>query len=80
MEEHKINQTPDNIEGFSIASMVLGIISLVFFCLWFISIPCGILAIIFGAKSLNGPKKGMATAGLVTGIVALSILVILFIF
>ena len=34
--------------GFSIAALVLGIIAIVLCCIWYISIPCGILAIIFG--------------------------------
>lgn len=34
-----------------IASLVLGIISIVTFLFWYITLPCGILAIVFGVKS-----------------------------
>ena len=41
-------------KGLSIASMVLGIVSIVFFCFTYLSIPCAILAVIFG---FVGKKK-----------------------
>lgn len=68
-------------KGFCIASMVLGIICLVFFCVWYLSIPCGILAIIFGILGVKSTSKGMAIAGLITGSIGLvvSILIIIFI-
>ncbi len=64
-------------KGFCITSMVLGIIALVFFCVWYISIPCAILAIIFGVLGIKTIHKGMAIAGLVTGIIGLVIWAIL---
>lgn len=68
-------------KGFCIASMVLGIVCLVFFCVWYLSIPCGILAIIFGILGIKSKTKGMAIAGLITGSIGLviSILIIIFI-
>lgn len=60
-------------KGLCIASMVLGIITLVLFCVWYISIPCGILAIIFGALGVKTIDKGMAIAGIVTGAIGLFI-------
>ncbi len=57
--------------GLSIAAMILGIVSLVFWCYWPISIICGILALIFGIIRMKKPNgKGMAIAGFVTGLVA----------
>lgn len=69
-------------KGFCIASMVLGIIALVFFCIWYVSIPCAILAIIFGVLGIKSTGKGMAIAGLITGSIGLvvSILIIVFLF
>jgi len=66
-----------NSKGFRIASLVLGIVSLVIFCIWYLSIPCAILAIVFSvlAKKKSG-KSGMTTAGLVLGIVTLAILAV----
>lgn len=60
-------------KGLCIASMVLGIVSLVLFCLWYISIPCGILSIIFGIVGIKTIDKGMAIAGIVTGAIGLFI-------
>lgn len=71
-------------KGFCIASLVLGIVALVFFCLWYISIPCGILAIIFGILGIKTVNKGMAIAGLITGsiglVISVLIIIALFIF
>jgi uncharacterized membrane protein len=64
-------------KGFGITSMVLGIIAIVFWCLYFISIPCAILAIIFGAIGLKKDGRGMAVAGLVLGIISLVVWVAL---
>lgn len=70
--------------GMSIASLVLGILSLVLCCnpvkvLGVVIIPvqfvCSLLAIIFAAISLKKPPKGFAIAGLVTGIVSMALFV-----
>ena len=67
--------------GFSVTSMVLGIVGLVTFCLWYLSILCGILAIVFGVVAKKKEEKnGMATAGLVMGIIIVALWVILLIF
>lgn len=54
-------------QGFGIASMILGIISLALFCSC-VNILLAIAAIIFGIIQLATPgsKKGMAVAGLIT--------------
>lgn len=58
--------------GFGIASLVLGILSILLFCTC-INWLTGILAIIFGIVQLvKGGKKGLAVGGIVTA--ALSIL------
>ncbi len=66
----------------AIASLVLGIISLVlsFFGLGMISVFTVIIGIILGVLGRKDPeKKGMATAGLVCSIIALVIGVIMWI-
>lgn len=79
-EENKTVETPaQESKGLSIASMVLGIISVVLFCIWYISVPCAILAIVFGIIGKKKGGRGMATAGLVLGIVALAILAVMYI-
>ena len=76
--ETKVKEEPTKErKGFCIAAMVLGIIALVFFCVWYISIPCAILAIVFGVLGIKTIHKGMAIAGLVTGIIGLVIWAIL---
>lgn len=65
-------------KGLGVASMVLGIISLVLFCIWYIAIPCGIVAACLGGASVNkakavGQKNGLATAGIVCSCIALGI-------
>ena len=80
----KVEEPKKDRKGFCIASMVLGIIALVLFCVFYISIPCAILAIIFGILGIKSTGKGMAVAGLVTGsiglIVSIAIIVFAFIF
>lgn len=66
-------------KAFAIASMVLGILSVIMCCcIEYISIILGVLAIVFYAidKKNNGKSNGMAIAGLVCGIVGLSLSVI----
>ena len=62
--EEKNEVINEEKKGMSIASMVLGIVGLIIFAL-----PCGILAIIFSILGKKNGGKGMATAGLVLGII-----------
>ncbi|MHC4443001.1 MAG: DUF4190 domain-containing protein [Planctomycetota bacterium] len=68
--------------GMAIASMVLGIVGLALFCLWYVSIPCAILAIVLGAIARKkategtGGGKGKATAGIVCGAISIGIVVL----
>lgn len=64
-------------KGLSIASMVLGIVALVCCCIWYISIPCSILAIVFAIIGKKKGGKGMATAGLVLGIISVALYALL---
>ena len=79
VEEAKtIEQEPvDNRKGLSISSMVLGICSIVFCSHFFISVACGVLAIIFGLKGKKRAGVKMATAGFITGIIGLCLEVVL---
>ena len=68
--------------GMAIASLVLSIVSLALFCLWFVSIPCAIVAIVLGiiarGKASRGEAggKGMATAGMVIGIITIAVVLV----
>ncbi len=82
-EEPKVEvvkeETEKDKKGFSIAALVLGIIAIVLCCVWYISVPCGILAIIFGIIGIKSSKKGMSIAGLITGAIGLVISIIMFV-
>lgn len=66
-------------QGLAIASMVCGILSLLSWCLWCLSGPLALVAIVLGhvasSKAKADPSrfggKGMATAGLITGYLGL---------
>ena len=67
--------------GSSIASLVLGLISLL--CAWFgygalISIITGIIGIILGIKGNKIQQTGMGTAGIVLSIIGLVLSIIVF--
>lgn len=61
--------------GLGIASLVLGIVSAVGFCLWPVSFAAGVLALIFGLIGRNKVRRGEATnpghalAGIICGAV-----------
>jgi len=65
----------------SVAALVLGIVSFVLSCVYYISIPAAIVGLILGIISIKGNKggKGMAIAGIIlSGIGLLFALVIVF--
>jgi hypothetical protein len=74
---------PAPSSGLSIASMVLGIVSLVLFCFWYVSIPCAIIAIVLGfiargkVKAGTGGAGGMAMAGIVCASISILLAVLL---
>lgn len=72
-------EVPQGGKGLSIASMVLGIVAVVFgCCFYYVSIPCGVIGLILGAMSLSKKKagKGMAITGLVLSIVAIALSIV----
>ncbi len=77
-ENNTVN-APVEKKGMSIAALVLGIVSVVLFCFSYVSIPCAILAIIFGILGKKKGGAGMAKAGLVLGIIALAIVILVWI-
>ncbi len=70
-------------KGMAIASMVLGLVAICFWCIPYLGIPCALVGVILGAlamKKINqagGVGKGMAITGLVLSIVVLAIMVVL---
>lgn len=76
--EQPANGPEKESKGMSVAALVLGIISLVLICIWYISIPSAILAIIFGIIGRKKGARGMGTAGLVLGIITIVFIVIFY--
>ena len=62
-----------------ISSLVLGIISIVFALFWYIALPTGILAIVFGVKSARKIGSKIGKAGMITGIIGLSLCAFMYI-
>lgn len=80
-EEGKVTDDKENVvdrKGFAVASMVLGIIALVLFWIFYFSVPCAILAIIFGILSIKSSRKGMSIAGITTGAIGFVLMVLLY--
>ena len=68
-------------KGMGVASMVLGIISLVLFCIYYIALPCAIIAVILGGVGLSkakkaGMKNGVAVAGIVMSCIAIGLAIL----
>ena len=64
--------------GLAIAGMVLGIIGLVGLCIWWLGLPCAIVGLILSClgkkkSKITGTGGGMATAGIVTSVIALAL-------
>lgn len=76
-EQVQVKTEKGSKKGFCIASMVLGIVSVVLFCLWYIAIPCAILALVFGIIGVKGTGRGMAIAGIVTSSISLVLSIII---
>ncbi len=78
---------PPSAQGLSIASMVLGIVSLVMFCFWPIALICAIIGLSLGgvaiskinSGSVSADGKGMAIAGVTCSLIGLAISVVLLI-
>jgi hypothetical protein len=68
---------PTDRKGFAVASLVLGIVSMLFCCLAYLTFLPALLSIIFGALGLKSSKKGIAIAGLILGAVAIVIGILL---
>ena len=69
----------NNNSGLHIASLVLGIISIITVAFWYITLPAGILAIIFGVKAIKRTDSKIGKAGLITGIIGLSLFAFIYI-
>ena len=64
-------QPPAEGSGKAVASLVLGIISLLAWCIPLFGLPISIVGIVLGAKSTRSNSRGMAIAGVVTSTIGL---------
>lgn len=73
------DQTSEGNKGLSIASMTLGIVSLVLCCTVYGALVCALVGLVLGivARYNNNPGKGMAIAGIVCSSVELFLLIVL---
>lgn len=69
----------ENKSPFNVASLTLGILSIVTALFWYLAIPTGILAIVFGAKAIKKTGSKIGKAGLITGIVGVSLVLFIYI-
>ena len=65
--------------GMPVAALVLGIISIVTHWFWYMVLPTGILAIVFGAKAAKKLGSKMGKTGLILGIIGLSLFVFVYV-
>ncbi len=67
----------------AIVALVLGILSILTACFWFVAGPLGIAAVVTGVLAGNKAKRGeagqggLAKAGLITGVVGLVLTIVL---
>lgn len=75
-------KAPQGGRGLAIASLVLGIVSSVFFCAYVISIPAALTGLVLGIISLAKHRegKGMAIAGLILSAIGLLCAVMLVVY
>ena len=60
----------NNKHGYAVASLVLGIVSIVFCCCWYIGLICGIVGLVLAIMAKkNGNTEGICKAGLVLSII-----------
>lgn len=75
-EENK--QVVEEKKGLSITAMILGIVSIVLCKMVFLSVPCAILAIVFGVIENKKHKNGFAKSGFILGIISIIFTIVLF--
>ena len=63
----------------AIASMILGIVSMVMCCIIYVSVPCAVLSVVLGAVTLRKGKSAMAVAGIILGAISIAIAVLIFV-
>lgn len=56
----------------------LGIASIVLSCIWYLSVPAGIVSVILGiVQMVKNEKKGMAIAGIICSVIGIILAIIM---
>lgn len=77
-ESNQYTESEDSYKArYSIASLVVGIISILSSCRLFATILCAILAILFGITGLKSSKRVMSITGIILGIIGIIIAIII---
>lgn len=77
-DNYMYDQQPPQEEkkGMSIASMVLGIVGLIAWCIPIIGGPVGVVGLILGIVGMKKGGKGMAIAGIIMSVITIILAVI----
>ena len=75
-EQFQQPQKNSTNQGFAIASLVCGLLTIPLFFTVFLPYILGILAVVFGAVSLKSGKKGLAVSGIITGVIGMIITIV----
>lgn len=83
-EEFNNYGTPSNgpeSKGMAIASMVLGIVSIVCCWMWYVCLPCGIIGLVLSIlfKRNNGEAIGMSKAGMLCSIIGIALCIVVWV-
>ena len=80
MREEKYNEKFEERRHSSMhtAAFILGILSILGQLFWYISIPSGILAIIFGVKSVHRTASKLGKTGFILGIIGLALTIFIY--
>lgn len=62
---------PKDNRTIAMVGMILGIVSIVISCAWYLAIPAGIAGIVCGVKGLRSSGHGMAMAGIICGAIGI---------
>lgn len=63
---------PPGTSGKAVASLVLGVVGLIAWCVPIVGLPVTIIGVVLGSQSLNTPSRGLALAGLVLSVIGLA--------
>lgn len=62
-----------------VSAFVLGILSVIFAVFWYVTLPCGIMAVIYGSKASRKLGSKLGKAGLILGIIGLALFVFIYV-